>query len=116
MTSSQSSSRIYSDGHEVDGSWVLRIYVTDLNVERSLRVKGELHIGGVMLRLVEDLVSACMRAEKRVNLEPPLSIHCALGVGVPNIPDSKQRILATADVSNIKCPAAGHPSSGAPLL
>ncbi|KAL7305911.1 hypothetical protein TKK_0001916 [Trichogramma kaykai] len=49
------SSRIYTDGHEIDGSWVLRIYVTDLNVERSLRVKGELHIGGVMLRLVEDL-------------------------------------------------------------
>jgi len=49
------SSKMYSDGHEVDGSWVLRVYVTDLQVERSLRVKGELHIGGVMLRLVEDL-------------------------------------------------------------
>lgn len=49
------SGKIYSDGHEVDGSWVLQVYVTDLNIERSLRVKGELHIGGVMLRLVEDL-------------------------------------------------------------
>uniref|UniRef100_A0A1B6KN05 PH domain-containing protein n=1 Tax=Graphocephala atropunctata TaxID=36148 RepID=A0A1B6KN05_9HEMI len=38
-----------------DGSWNLRVYVTDLQVERSLRVKGDLHIGGVMLRLVEDL-------------------------------------------------------------
>lgn len=46
---------MYSDGHEVDGSWVLRVYVTDLQMERSLRIKGELHIGGVMLRLVEDL-------------------------------------------------------------
>ncbi|XP_034944759.1 unc-112-related protein-like isoform X1 [Chelonus insularis] len=46
---------MYSDGHEVDGSWVLRVYITDLQVERNLRVKGELHIGGVMLRLVEDL-------------------------------------------------------------
>lgn len=46
---------MYSDGHEVDGSWVLHVYVTDLQVERTLRVKGELHIGGVMLRLVEDL-------------------------------------------------------------
>lgn len=47
---------MYSDGgHEVDGSWVLHVYVTDLQLERSLRVKGELHIGGVMLRLVEDL-------------------------------------------------------------
>ncbi|KAK1117297.1 hypothetical protein K0M31_016847 [Melipona bicolor] len=46
---------MYSDGHEVDGSWVLCVYVTNLQTERSLRVKGELHIGGVMLRLVEDL-------------------------------------------------------------
>lgn len=38
-----------------DGTWMLRIYVTDLQIERSLRVKGDLHIGGVMLRLVEDL-------------------------------------------------------------
>ncbi|GAB6031787.1 hypothetical protein CHUAL_010190 [Chamberlinius hualienensis] len=38
-----------------DGSWELRIYVTDLKVERKLRVKGDLHIGGVMLKLVEDL-------------------------------------------------------------
>lgn len=46
---------MYTNGHEVDGSWVLRIYVTDLQVERSLRVKGEQHIGGVMLNLVENL-------------------------------------------------------------
>ncbi|KAL5238802.1 hypothetical protein ACI65C_006212 [Semiaphis heraclei] len=39
-----------------DGSWNLQIYVSDLQVERTLRVKGDLHIGGVMLRLVEDLV------------------------------------------------------------
>lgn len=38
-----------------DGSWTLTIKVTDFNVERRLRVKGDLHIGGVMLRLVEDL-------------------------------------------------------------
>lgn len=38
-----------------DGSWNLQIYVPDLQVERTLRVKGDLHIGGVMLRLVEDL-------------------------------------------------------------
>lgn len=44
-----------SDGYLVDGSWNLRFYVTDLQVERTLRVKGDLHIGGVMLRLVEDL-------------------------------------------------------------
>ena len=45
-----------SEGYLVgDGSWNLRVYVTDLQVERSLRVKGDLHIGGVMLKLVEDL-------------------------------------------------------------
>lgn len=45
-----------SDGHLVgDGSWTLKVYVTDANVERTLRVKGDTHIGGVMLKLVEDL-------------------------------------------------------------
>lgn len=45
-----------ADGYLVgDGTWDLRVCVTDLQVERSLRVKGDLHIGGVMLRLVEDL-------------------------------------------------------------
>ncbi|EZA58694.1 Fermitin family-like protein [Ooceraea biroi] len=58
---------MYSDGHEVDGSWVLRVYVTDLQVERSLRVKGELHIGGVMLRLVEDL--DCSTIISKLNLK-----------------------------------------------
>lgn len=38
-----------------DGSWNLRVYVTELQIERLIRVKGDLHIGGVMLRLVEDI-------------------------------------------------------------
>ena len=38
-----------------DGSWTLTVFVTDLQVERRLRVKGDLHIGGVMLRLVDEL-------------------------------------------------------------
>lgn len=45
-----------SNGYVVgDGSWELRIIVTDLQVERVLRVKGDLHVGGVMFKLVEDL-------------------------------------------------------------
>ncbi|XP_077289345.1 unc-112-related protein-like isoform X2 [Arctopsyche grandis] len=45
-----------ADGHLVgDGSWTLKVFVTDTNVERTLRVKGDTHIGGVMLKLVEDL-------------------------------------------------------------
>lgn len=36
-------------------SWILRIFVSNLQVERTLRVKGDMHIGGVMLKLVEEL-------------------------------------------------------------
>jgi kindlin 2 len=39
----------------VDGSWELTVTVTDLQTDRTLRVKGDLHIGGVMLKLVEAL-------------------------------------------------------------
>lgn len=39
----------------VDGSWELRVLVTDLQVERSLRVTGDLHVGGVMIKLVDEL-------------------------------------------------------------
>lgn len=38
-----------------DGSWNLTITVTDLQVERTLRVTGDLHVGGVMVQLVEAL-------------------------------------------------------------
>ena len=44
-----------SDTGRVDGSWELTITVTDLQVEKTLRVKGDLHVGGVMLSLVEAL-------------------------------------------------------------
>jgi len=39
----------------VDGSWNLTITVTDLQLERTLRVTGSVHIGGVMVQLVEAL-------------------------------------------------------------
>lgn len=38
-----------------DGSWDLSVFVTDLQVERTLRVRGDLHIGGVMIHLVDSL-------------------------------------------------------------
>lgn len=48
--------KMIANGHKVgDGSWNLRVFVTDLQAERLIRVKGDVHIGGVMLRLVEDL-------------------------------------------------------------
>ncbi|RVE47273.1 hypothetical protein evm_008070 [Chilo suppressalis] len=43
-----------ADGEIVgDGSWNLTIYVTDLNDKRTMVVKGDMHIGGVMLKLTE---------------------------------------------------------------
>jgi len=35
-----------------DGSWDLSIFITDLNVEETIRTRGDLHVGGLMLRLV----------------------------------------------------------------
>ena len=43
------------DGKYADGSWELNIYVTNLELEKQIRVTGDLHIGGVMLKLVESL-------------------------------------------------------------
>lgn len=43
------------DGCYADGTWELKMYVTDLQRDVSLRVTGEIHIGGVMLKLVEKL-------------------------------------------------------------
>ena len=38
-----------------DGSWDLQLVVTDLQVERVLRVVGGEHVGGVMIKLVDML-------------------------------------------------------------
>lgn len=43
------------DGCYADGTWELKMHVTDLRRDVSLRVTGEIHIGGVMLKLVEKL-------------------------------------------------------------
>uniref|UniRef100_A0A8D0GL51 FERM domain containing kindlin 2 n=1 Tax=Sphenodon punctatus TaxID=8508 RepID=A0A8D0GL51_SPHPU len=43
------------DGCYADGTWELSVQVTDLNRDVTLRVTGEVHIGGVMLKLVEKL-------------------------------------------------------------
>lgn len=37
--------------HVGDNSWNIRVLITDLQVEKTVRVKGDLHIGGVMLKL-----------------------------------------------------------------
>lgn len=50
------------DGCYADGTWELKMHVTDLNKDVSLRVTGEIHIGGVMLKLVEKLGKLCSMA------------------------------------------------------
>ena len=42
------------DGCYADGTWELSVHVTDLNRDVTLRVTGEVHIGRVMLKLVEE--------------------------------------------------------------
>lgn len=39
--------------HVGDNTWNLRIFITDLQVEKTLRVRSDLHVGGVMLKLVD---------------------------------------------------------------
>ncbi|XP_055314735.1 unc-112-related protein [Sitodiplosis mosellana] len=39
--------------HVGDNTWNLRIFITDLQVDKTLRVRGDLHIGGLMLKLVD---------------------------------------------------------------
>uniref|UniRef100_A0A1A9X0J0 PH domain-containing protein n=1 Tax=Glossina brevipalpis TaxID=37001 RepID=A0A1A9X0J0_9MUSC len=39
--------------HVGDNTWNLRIFITDLQVEKQLRVRGDQHIGGLMLQLVD---------------------------------------------------------------
>lgn len=53
------------DGCYADGTWELKMHVTDLHRDVSLRVTGEIHIGGVMLKLVEKLGmhAQCCHAE-----------------------------------------------------
>uniref|UniRef100_A0A4W3IWN6 FERM domain containing kindlin 2 n=1 Tax=Callorhinchus milii TaxID=7868 RepID=A0A4W3IWN6_CALMI len=43
------------DGCYADGTWELNVLVTDMSRDVSLRVTGDVHIGGVMLKLVEKL-------------------------------------------------------------
>jgi len=35
-----------------DGSWDLTIFITDMSIEKTIRTRGDLHVGGLMLRLV----------------------------------------------------------------
>ncbi|XP_037085700.1 unc-112-related protein-like isoform X2 [Pollicipes pollicipes] len=43
------------DGQQVDGFWMLSVLVTDLQIEKRVRVRGDMHVGGVMFKLVEGM-------------------------------------------------------------
>ncbi|KAF8386789.1 unc-112, partial [Pristionchus pacificus] len=38
-----------------DGMWPLAILVTDMNIQRNLYVRGDQHVGGVMIKLTQDI-------------------------------------------------------------
>uniref|UniRef100_A0A8C5WMI0 FERM domain containing kindlin 2 n=1 Tax=Leptobrachium leishanense TaxID=445787 RepID=A0A8C5WMI0_9ANUR len=61
------------DGCYADGTWELNVHITDLSRDVTLRVTGEVHIGGVMLKLVEKLGSASLSLRKIVNYRSSLS-------------------------------------------
>lgn len=68
-----------ANGHVVgDGSWDLRVFVTDLQAERQIRVKGDVHIGGVMLRLVEDLGELILYPPAIIDSKSVFSIYSQL--------------------------------------
>lgn len=52
--------------HVGDNSWNIRVLITDLQVEKTLRVKGDLHIGGVMLKLSKTEGEFLMRIIEQV--------------------------------------------------
>uniref|UniRef100_A0ACB8G6G4 Fermitin 2 n=1 Tax=Sphaerodactylus townsendi TaxID=933632 RepID=A0ACB8G6G4_9SAUR len=58
------------DGCYADGTWELNVHVTDMNRDVTLRVTGEVHIGGVMLKLVEKLGYRCHHAVSFLVCQP----------------------------------------------
>ena len=66
------------DGFRVDGSWMLSVFVTDLQVEKRIRVKGDMHVGGVMFKLVEDLGEYRQAMLEHV-IGSNVALHCQSG-------------------------------------
>lgn len=68
------------DGCYADGTWELKMHVTDLNRDVSPRVTGEIHIGGVMLKLVEKLGTYIQFPPFRMSLQSPMLTLTALSL------------------------------------
>lgn len=54
--------------HVGDGSWNLKVFITDLQIQKTLRVRGDLHIGGVMLKLADKGWNQCVYLKKKQKL------------------------------------------------
>lgn len=60
---------MYANGYPVgDGSWDLKIYITNLRIERTIRVTGDLHIGGLVLNLTNELGKLTDQATRHLHL------------------------------------------------
>uniref|UniRef100_A0A915JK29 Kindlin-2 N-terminal domain-containing protein n=1 Tax=Romanomermis culicivorax TaxID=13658 RepID=A0A915JK29_ROMCU len=36
------------------GLWSIAVYITDMNVTREFRVRGDMHVGGLMLKIADE--------------------------------------------------------------
>ena len=48
-----------ADGELADGRWELAVTVWDTKEDVTVRVSGDMHIGGVLLQLVEAISKCC---------------------------------------------------------
>jgi len=91
-----------------DGSWELSIAVVEVGVEKTLRVKGDLHVGGLMVRLVQEL-GECLFL-RRLTINTTVQADCR-GLPCPCTPrgpvDSSEhqttvkRLMCLSDSSDI---------------
>ena len=71
---------------EHGGTWTLNVFVTDLQVERNLRVRGDMHVGGVMIRLVDELGRRPLQKPKTLNSLVQKGSAIRLGIVYSTIP------------------------------
>lgn len=53
-----------ADGQYVDGSWVLTVYIDELNIEKQIRVQGEWSVGEVIAKLTEGILVPTLKPNK----------------------------------------------------
>jgi len=58
-----------------DGSWELSITVVEVGAEKNLRVKGDLHVGGLMVRLVQELGEYFRSVSRSIQADFTVHVH-----------------------------------------